>query len=847
MASDKRAFFKVWSLSECRDHPQEAPAPHQSKALGELSKWYAKVGASAGGGILVLPTGGGKTFTAVKFLSDGPISDGYKILWLAHTHHLLEQAFSCFKPARIGSIREPRRELRLRVVSGTDGHFPPRSIEPTDDVVIGTLQTIAIAVRDGLAPMADFIKAAGKKLFVVFDEAHHAPAPSYRKLLQGLQERGAPVLGLTATPVYGDETKQGWLKKLFPSGIIAQARANELMAAGVLARPHAVPIKTAFTPKFEAREYQKWLGTFKDIPEEIIEELANSKERNGVIAQAYVDNRQKFGKTIIFTDRWYQCEAIAEALAKHGVRAGSVYSHVDANISALQRKRRDADENAKILQKFRDNALEVLINVRMLTEGTDIPDAKTVFITRQTTSRILLTQMVGRALRGPKFGGTADAYVVSFEDDWREQIQWAGFDVGEGSMGPDGPPAPKRPPLQLISIELVQRLARQMADGANVASAPFKAYLPTGWYRTMFDARLPQGDDVEPVDQLVMVYEDEVAGFEKLVTHLLTQVPEALADEAVTLEAHHALVTKWRQAFLRDTRRRVADLDGEILQLARHIAQRAVAPQFFKFEARADHDLDAIAARHVKTKIDLVSADAELRSEFKRDGRFWPTLFSRYEQFRNFYDGSVARILAGPVPPEPSPKEALKAPSSEVDPAVKADVFERDNHMCLACGTKRNLQADHVTAVYNGGTNDAGNLQTLCGKCNVLKGKRWVKFFQVSSTPLPQAPLVLPEARLPISSEAANAEAWERYLRRQLNFFFQCAAVGEVGIGQKGPTYYNWTVTLRSGNSPSWLKPLLGELLERIQNVREEGGKARVQSLRILAPGSKDVVVKDNG
>ena len=41
----------------------------------------------------------------------------------------------------------------------------------------------------------------------------------------------------------------------------------------------------------------------------------------------------------------------------------------------------------------------------MLTEGTDVPDVDTVFLTRQTTSKILLTQMIGRALRGPKFGG----------------------------------------------------------------------------------------------------------------------------------------------------------------------------------------------------------------------------------------------------------------------------------------------------------------------------------------------------------------------------------------------------------------------------------------------------------
>jgi superfamily II DNA or RNA helicase len=846
MTTDKRDFFKVYSLSKCRDHQQETPAAHQAKALAELRRWYESARAGGGGGgILVLPTGGGKTFTGVRFLAEGPLSDGYKVLWLAHTHHLLEQAFHCFKPSRIGAVREPRSELRLRVVSGTEGHFPPRMIETTDDVVIGTLQTVAIAIRDGLAPMQQFIEAAGKKLFVVFDEAHHAPAPSYRKLLLGLQEKGAPVLGLTATPVHSDETKQGWLKKLFPSGIIAQARANELMVAGVLARPHAVPIRTDFKPTFDAREYQKWLGSFRDIPDDVVKELAESKERNGTIAQTYVDNREKFGKTIIFADRWFQCEAIAQALAKHGVRAGSVYSHVDAHVPFAERKKRDSDENAKVLDQFRKGELDVLINVRMLTEGTDIPDAKTVFVTRQTTSRILLTQMVGRALRGPKFGGTADAYIVSFEDDWRQQIQWAGFDLSESETGPDGPKSQRHPPLHLISIELVQRLARQMADGTNVASAPFKAYLPVGWYRTTFDARASGSDDVEPVDKLVMVYEDEVAGFEKLVRHLVAQVPESLADEAATLEAHQAQVTVWRESFLGDAQRRLDDLDGEVMQLARSIAQRGLAPEFFKFEVRDAHDLDLVAKKHIQARLDVVTANEELRREYARDGALWRTLFSRYEQFRHSYDGAINRLLAGPSGPSPAPELTAKPPKNEeVSPELKAEVLEHDKHTCLACGTNRNLQVDHIISVYHGGAADLGNLQTLCKQCNVLKAKRHVSF-RNTRTALASAHAGLQDPRPPTSEDATNAEAWERYLRRVVNFFYECSAVAHVEIGKKGDAYYNWSIGLHSDNDPAWLRPVLGDLLTRIQRVRDDAGKPHVATLRVSAPGYKDVVIKD--
>ncbi len=74
------------------NRPRREPAPHQVAALQRLESWYRLHRKAGGGGILVLPTGGGKTFMAVRFLCNGPLSDGYKVLWLAHTHHLLEQA-----------------------------------------------------------------------------------------------------------------------------------------------------------------------------------------------------------------------------------------------------------------------------------------------------------------------------------------------------------------------------------------------------------------------------------------------------------------------------------------------------------------------------------------------------------------------------------------------------------------------------------------------------------------------------------------------------------------------------------------------------------------------------------
>ena len=142
--NDKREFYSEYDLSRARKITMKEPAGHQKMAIDDLIKWYNIKRDSYAGGILVLPTGGGKTFTAIRFLCLTALSDGYKVLWLAHTHHLLEQAYSSFAE-HVGKIAEPRSKLKVRVVSGTIGHFRVSDIEPEDDVVIATLQTVTKA------------------------------------------------------------------------------------------------------------------------------------------------------------------------------------------------------------------------------------------------------------------------------------------------------------------------------------------------------------------------------------------------------------------------------------------------------------------------------------------------------------------------------------------------------------------------------------------------------------------------------------------------------------------------------------------------------------------------------
>lgn len=845
ISAPQSEFFAEWPLKECRaTKTEKTPAPHQTAALAEVNAWFAKLGGDDGV-ILVMPTGGGKTFTAAHFLCNGPLSAGYKVLWLAHTHHLLEQAFYTFSPEMLGNIREPRSTLSVRVVSGTPGHFPPRSIKPSDDVVIATLQTVTGAYREKLVPLRQFLDSASGRLFVVFDEAHHAPAPSFRKLMMNLRaEEKAPILGLTATPTYSNEAKKGWLKKVFPQGILARPKVSNLIAQGVLAKPHFERVPTSVVPDFDEADYQKWLGTYRDIPEDVVDLLAKNAERNAIIAQTYADNRAKYQKTIIFTDRWLQCEAIVEALGKRGVKADAVYSHVDATIASAEGgRKRDRDENAKALARFKSGEIDVLVNVRMLTEGTDIPNATTVFLTRQTTSQILLTQMVGRALRGPKFGGTEDAYVVSFIDEWRQSIRWAEYDqLTEGRADEEEDQKPlKRPPLQIISIDLIKRLARQLDSGTNVTSGPFTSLMPVGWYRVTYDACLLGGDDVESRDQLIMVFDDEREGFKELIIFLQKSVPSVFGEEAIGLSEHRETIDAWRAQHFGSAARSAGDLACDIFDVARHIGQGQGTPQFFPFEVRQDHDLDAVARDFIERDLGPKSIREQLQAEYERKDRFWRTLFPRFEQLRSYYDGCQARLLGGESSVDVLVRPRTEAvPEREPSEEEKEQVKRRDNHRCLACGATKRLQVDHIVSVYTGGSNDLSNLQTLCKVCNGKKGKRTMRF-TTGETTLASVPKELAFFEVPRGEDAGDRVCWERYLHQVINFTFECAAVSKVEIGARGDTFYNWRVDLFRGNSPSWLRPHLDTLLGRIQEARTGAAKLAIVSLTVTSPGEDAV------
>jgi superfamily II DNA or RNA helicase len=651
--SKNSLFVHEYDLAFARRHPSMTePETHQWQALTNLHSWNDN-NQFPKGGLMIFPTGGGKTFAAVRFLCNGPLSRGYKVLWLAHTHHLLNQAFDSFGSGHVaaeqevGHISGPRDKLTIRVVSGPARYSKIQDIKDSDDVVIATLQSVTRAYSEpqnnGLHA---FLESAKDGLIVVFDEAHHASASSYWGFLNALREQNPAMvlLGLTATPSHSDDERQARIKSLFPQGILYRVSPNELIAKGILAQPIIKYLPTDFVPEFSAPDYQEWSsGPFKDLPDHVIEFLALNKNRNEMIVNHYVQNRAMYGKTIIFTDRWVQCEAIKELLIQRGIRAGAIYSKVGlTGVISEGQEHKKGRRNEPVLEAFRQGELDVLVNVRMLAEGTNLPRVQSVFLTRQINSQILLSQMVGRALRGPKFGGTKVANIVMFTDRWQQPMQFAYLDdISVGVSVNTGHQYTQRPPLERISIDLVSGLSRMMDSGSMGSTLPFLEWRAEGWYCVEY-AVAGRDDETEMVKQLVTVYGDERLGFRGFIDHVLNQ-PGEFSDLAIEFHSVQESIRQLAQRFFKDARRvKLDDLHLEMFQVARHVGQNDSAPSFFMLD---DHDLDALAQQVLARDLGPRAQEDFLRNEHHWFDRFWESMCLKFEQFKRQFQACLSRIL----------------------------------------------------------------------------------------------------------------------------------------------------------------------------------------------------------
>ena len=397
--------------------------PHQQEAVDALSAYFhVEKDLPDRNGMLVMPTGSGKTYTAVTWLLSQGVANGYRVVWLVHRQELVEQTYREFRKQAPILKGTGIKKIRVLAVSGIHMKM---SMASRADVYVCSIASVAN--KYGYRFIERMIGAAGqRKLILVVDECHHAVAANYQKAIKRMTvlNKNRILLGLTATPKRMQESEQRKLQQMFNinlnlrskrsyHGYVYEVTLKQLLMSGYLAKPIYERVDTEIVGEVAyetTAEDEAYFQQFGELSEKLKNQIARSSARNQIIVRQYLENQKKYGKTLIFAVNQMHAETLYEEFKKAGIAC-------DYAVSG----RTDAQE---VIRRFKNNQFDVLINVQILTEGSDVPDIKTVFLTRQTNSDSLLMQMIGRGLRGEKAGGTKEANIVAFHDTWNTFAHW---------------------------------------------------------------------------------------------------------------------------------------------------------------------------------------------------------------------------------------------------------------------------------------------------------------------------------------------------------------------------------------------------------------------------------------
>jgi len=310
--------------------------------------------------LLSLATGLGKTFVAGRFLKYILNSrPDVRILVLADQKALIRQFDEALWP-------------HLPKTVSTHLWYSTESPEYESGIDIGTFQTLKN--RDRFP-----VSKAKKYDIVVVDEAHHAPASSYKKVL----ERTEPefMLGLTATPWRNDEQS---LESLF--GPVKEELTIDVIEA----------LKKGYLTDVDYRMYCDDLD-WEQIPERSeknysIRDLNKRlfiQERDDEIIDEFnrVWEENDTSRAIIYSPSIDYAKRMSTRLREDGYAARPLHSSLDNR------------EIERRLRAFRRGDLEVLTAVDMLNEGVDVPEVDLIVFLRVTHSRRIFLQQLGRGLR----------------------------------------------------------------------------------------------------------------------------------------------------------------------------------------------------------------------------------------------------------------------------------------------------------------------------------------------------------------------------------------------------------------------------------------------------------------
>lgn len=371
---------RAWEPTTWQVQIERQPFPHQIEGL---TTWWKH----GGRGMVVLPTGTGKTFLAVLAIQ----KVARPTLVVTPTIDLLNQWYSELLAAFGGSVG---------LMGGGEYDIQPLTVTTYDSAYI------------------HLERWANRFALLVFDECHHLPGPSYALAAVGSI---APYrLGLTATPERADG-QEAQLPDLI--GPIVYRREIKQLSGDYLAEYVTQRLYVELSPE-EQERYQKARDVYRRFVEDRGISMGSPSGWQRFIQETFraPDGRAAF-KAYREQKRIAQAapaklRELERLLDVHRRDRMLIFTADNATVYQIARRflvpaithQTKTKERKAILQRFHQGEYNVLVTSQVLNEGVDVPAAGVGVILSGTGSVREHVQRLGRLLR--KYG---DKQAVLYE------------------------------------------------------------------------------------------------------------------------------------------------------------------------------------------------------------------------------------------------------------------------------------------------------------------------------------------------------------------------------------------------------------------------------------------------
>lgn len=317
--------------------------------------------------LVVIPTGGGKTVVFAHI----PVvrKNSLPMLVLAHREELLEQAKNKFLQVN-PSLKVGIERAELKAEDGCDVVFA----------------SVASLGRSNSARISRFEPDYFRS--IVVDEAHHAAAPSYGRVLDYF--KADLVVGVTATPQRSDNVR---LTDRFDD-VVYYITIRELINDGYLSGLRGYRVSSPV-------DISDVTVRGGDYAEGELAAAVNIEERNELVVRSYKELGQD-RKSIAFCASVQHAHDLAEAFNQAGITSESIVGTTESA------------ERSTTIENLRSGKTQVITNVEVLTEGFDEPSLECILLAGPTRSALRYTQRVGRGTRLSE--GKDHCLIIDFAD-----------------------------------------------------------------------------------------------------------------------------------------------------------------------------------------------------------------------------------------------------------------------------------------------------------------------------------------------------------------------------------------------------------------------------------------------